>query len=132
MAFWFGWLAVAALALAAALPLGFRAQNKRRPAPDSPTIRLHVVAGIATAAIAFLHTLLILPELGSPEAIGSEGALAAGGLAAFIVLAHVGIGLQLRDIRLRDRMRKRRMHVATALAIVVSVSAHVILLRTPH
>jgi hypothetical protein len=132
MASWFGWLAVAALLWAAALPLGFRVRNKRRAAPDSPTVRAHVIAGSATAAIAFLHTFMILPELGSSEAIGSDGALAAGGLAAFVVLAHVGIGLQLRDVRLRDRIRKRRMHVITALTILVSVSAHVALLRAPH
>ena len=64
--------------------------------------------------------------------LGSERATAGGnlailpGCAAFlIVIAHVGLGLQLRDVRLRDRARKRRGHLTTAIAIVIAGGVHV-------
>ena len=59
-------------------------------------------------------------------------ALAPGTAAFFLLFAHVGIGLRLRDPRLRDRVRIRRWHVILALAIATTVAAHVIaLLRLP-
>jgi hypothetical protein len=130
MAFWFGWITVFLIALSAAIPLGFRMRNKRRAAPDSRPIRLHVLLGTTTTVIAFVHTLSALPDLGSSAAIGGGFmAMMAAGCAFALIIAHAGIGLQLRDIRLRDRARQRRRHVATALAIATTVTAHVWLLR---
>jgi hypothetical protein len=123
-------LGVLSIVASAVLPLGFRALNKRRAAPESAPIRLHVALGTATTLIAFLHTLAALPELGSPAAVGGGSwALIPAGLAFALVIAHAGIGLQLRDPKLRQRVRKRAAHVATALAIAATVIAHVWLLR---
>ncbi|MCX7177391.1 MAG: cyclic nucleotide-binding domain-containing protein, partial [Proteobacteria bacterium] len=58
-------------------------------APGSPPIRTHVYVGLATAAFAFLHTIAMITELGSPAAT-------AGGMLA---VSHAG----------RDR-RARRDH----------------------
>ncbi len=130
IAFLLGWICVAAIAASATVPLGFRIVEKRRAAPDSQPIRLHVALGTATVILAFTHTLAALTNLGSSEAIGGGFvALMAGGVAFLIIMAHVGIGLQLRDVRLRDRVRKRRMHVATAFTIVLVTALHVWLLR---
>jgi hypothetical protein len=130
MAFWLGWLAVLSIGVSALLPLGFRVLRKKRAAPDTPTIRLHVALGTATTVLAFLHTLTALPDLGSPAAVGGGSwALAPAGVAFCAVIAHAGIGLQLREPKLRERARKRRAHAITALAIVLTVSAHVWLLR---
>jgi hypothetical protein len=130
IAFLLGWICVAAIAASATVPLGFRIVEKRRAAPDSPPIRLHVALGTATVILAFVHTLAALTNLGSSEAIGGGFvALMAGGVAFLIIMAHVGIGLQLRDVRLRDRVRKRRMHVVTASTIVLVTALHVWLLR---
>ena len=104
---------------------------KKRAAPDSAPIRLHVVLGTTTTLMAFAHTLAALFDLGSSAAIGGGFiALMTGGVAFTIIIAHAGIGLQLRDVRLRDRAVKRRKHVTTAIAISVIVAAHVVLLRT--
>lgn len=85
-----------------------------------------MVFGLATAFLAFLHTIVALPALGSPGAVGGGLLpLASAGCAFFLLVAHAGIGLQLRDVRLRDRARKRRTHAATAVAIVVAVTTHV-------
>src|SRR5258708_31252195 len=130
IAFLLGWICVAAIAASATVPLGFRIVEKRRAAPDSQPIRLHVALGTATVILAFTHTLAALTNLGSSEAIGGGFvALMAGGVAFLIIMAHVGIGLQLRDVRLRDRVRKRRMDVATASTIVLVTALHVWLLR---
>jgi predicted membrane-bound spermidine synthase len=127
MAVWSGWTAVISILVAASLPLAYRVLLQRRAAPPSPTIQTHVVFGLGAALIAFLHTVISLPALGSPGAVGAGLLpLASAGCAFFLLIAHAGIGLQLRDVRLRDRVRKRRTHQATALAIVVAVSAHVI------
>ena len=130
LAFWLGWITALAIAVSAGVPLGFRAFEKRRAAPDSPPIRLHVALGTATALMAFVHTLAALADLGSSAAIGGGFfALMAGGVAFLIVIAHVGIGLQLRDVRLKDRAKKRRMHLATASSIAIMAALHVWLLR---
>jgi hypothetical protein len=133
VAIWFGWIAAALIALSATVPLGYRMAERRRAAPGSPTISVHVLLGFATVCIAFAHTLLVLPELGSSEAV--EGGLLAflpGVAAFFLLIAHGGLGLQLRDVRLRDRAKKRRAHVTTAIAIAVAVAAHVIpMVRAP-
>src|SRR4051812_3694837 len=126
MAIGFGWLAVALILLSASLPLGFRLRAKKRASPDSKPIRTHVWLGISTSVVAFAHSVFVLPGLGSPAAVeGGVGALLPGVAAFFILMAHSGVGLQLRDVRLRDRPRKRRLHIATAIAIVVTVAAHV-------
>jgi len=125
-----GWLATTAIVLAALVPVVQRLRSGKRGAPGSPPIRLHVAAGLATAALAFAHTLTIISALGSPAAIGGGvAALMAGGVAFFLLVAHAGLGLQLRDPRLRDRARKRRMHTGTAVLISLAVSLHVFLLE---
>jgi hypothetical protein len=131
MTFWLGWLAVLAIALSATIPVGVRLRTGRRAAPDSGPIRFHVVLGTTTTLVAFGHTLAALSNLGSSAAIGGGNiALMTGGLAFMLIIAHAGIGLQLRDVRLKDRIRQRRRHVVTALAIVAIVTAHIVLLRT--
>jgi hypothetical protein len=130
MAFWLGWIAVAAIVISASIPIGIRLRMHRRAAPDSTPIRLHVVLGTATTLLAFGHTLAALSNLGSSAAIGGDFiALMSGAVAFMMIIAHAGIGLQLRDVRLKDRARQRRRHVATALTIAVIVAAHVVLLR---
>ncbi len=129
LATWSGWLGVALLAAAATMPLGHRALVGRRAALGSRTVRTHVVLGFAAAAIALAHAFAILPALGSPEAIrGGMTALAPGTVAFFLLFAHIGVGLRLRDPRLRERPRVRRWHVALASGIVVTVAAHVVAL----
>ena len=58
---WTGWAAAAVIALAALLPLFTRLSLKRRAAPDSKPTRVHVIAGIAAAGFALVHTLAALP-----------------------------------------------------------------------
>jgi cytochrome b561 len=121
-----GWIALACIALAGCVPLGARLREGRRAAPGSPPIKLHVALGFGTSAAAFLHTLLVLPALGSPAAVaGGMLALAPAGAAFFLLMAHTGIGLKLRDERLRDREKKRRAHATTAISIVCAVGLHV-------
>ncbi len=130
MAFYSGWLATVAIVLAAAVPIVQRLRAGKRAAPGSPTIRLHVVLGLTTAAFAFAHTLAALPALGSPAAIGGGvAALLPAGAAFFLLVAHAGLGLQLREVRLKDRVRKRRMHTTTAVLISVAVAVHAVLLE---
>ncbi|MEO7111251.1 MAG: hypothetical protein ABI183_12505 [Polyangiaceae bacterium] len=124
-----GWIAYALIASAATVPLGFRLMNKRRAAPDSKPIGAHATIGICAAAAAGLHTLAILPSLGSPAAVGGGMiAILPGTLAFFLLFAHVGVGMQLRDTKLRDRPKKRRLHLFLASAIGITATAHVILL----
>jgi uncharacterized membrane protein len=130
MAFWSGWLAVVALVVAALLPLGHRLRLHRRAAPASPTIRRHVLLGFATSALAFGHTLAVIPALGSPAAAGGGMvALLPAGAAFFLLVAHAGLGLQLRNERLKDRLKKRRAHAVTAILIATAVVIHVIALE---
>jgi len=130
MTIWSGWAILLAVAIAALLPLVRRAVDGTRPPLGSRTLTLHVVVGLTTSALAFLHTLLALPALGSSEAIGAgTGGLLAGALAFCVIVAHAGIGLQLRQPKLRKREGKRRTHVVTAIAIAVTAAAHVIALR---
>jgi hypothetical protein len=130
MAFWSGWLATIAIIVAALVPIGQRVRAGRRGAPGSAPIRLHVAVGLTTAALAFAHTMTILPALGSPAAIGGGvEALLPAGAAFFFLIAHAGLGLQLRDPRLKDRARKRRKHTVTAILIALAVAAHIVLLE---
>lgn len=124
-----GWAAVVLIVCAALFPVLYRLRSRKRAAPDSNFTKLHVALGTAAFAIAFLHTLAIVPDLGSPAAVGGGMiAFIPGGIAFFLLISHAGIGLQLRNVRLRDRVRKRRMHVVTATAIGVFVALHVMLL----
>jgi hypothetical protein len=130
MAFWSGWLATIAIVLAVLVPIGQRIRAGKRGAPGSAPIRLHVFVGLTTAALAFAHTLMVIPELGSPAAIAAGVlALASAGAAFFLLVAHAGLGLQLRDPKLKDRARKRRMHTTTAVLIAVTVGAHIVALE---
>jgi hypothetical protein len=130
MALLSGWLATLAIAFAVLVPIVQRVRTGKRAAPGSMPIRLHVTVGLATAALAFAHTLLALPALGSPKAIaGGVLALLPAGGAFFLLVAHAGLGLSLRDPKLRDRARKRRMHTTTAILIMGTVLAHVLMLE---
>jgi hypothetical protein len=123
-------LALALLPVAALIPVMARRHGKRA-APGSRPIQSHVIVGFVIAAIAFAHTLLAVLELGSPEAIGGGVAgLALGALAFMALLAHTGLGLQLRQPKLRRRGDKRRQHITTATVILLAAIAHaVVLLR---
>jgi hypothetical protein len=124
-----GWIAVALIFVTASFPLVQWLRFKRRAAPDSRPTRLHASLGMATAAVAFGHTLTAVPVLGSSRALGGGmTALVAGGLAFFVIVAHVGVGLQLRNTKLRGRKDKRRTHQITAVLIAATVGAHVVAL----
>jgi hypothetical protein len=124
-----GWIAAVLIVLAALVPLVARVRAGKRPPPTAPPIQIHVVAGLATSLAAFLHTGLVLPELGSPAAVaGGSPALFAGAVAFLVLVAHGGLGLRLRDVRLRDRSSRRRRHVITAVLLALTVAAHAWLL----
>jgi hypothetical protein len=90
-----------------------------------------VVIGMTVAAAAFFHTLAAVLALGSPSAIGAgDLALLSGAIAFVVLLAHTGLGLQLRKPKLRRRAEIRRQHWTTATLIVLAVGAHVALLLT--
>jgi len=130
MAWWSGWAAALMIVIAAAVPLGTRLRLGRRAAPTSPPIRTHVLLGLVTSGLAFLHTILVIPALGSPAAIGSGPvAIASAGLAFFLLVAHAGLGLQLRDEKLKTRAKTRRSHAMTAVAIAVAVGIHIVTLE---
>lgn len=130
MAFWSGWLAVLALLTAGLVPLGYRMRQSKRAAPTSPTIKRHVLLGLATSALAFGHTMAVIPALGSPAATGGGMlALFPAGAAFFLLVAHAGLGLQLRNEKLRDRVKKRRAHTVTAVLISLAVAVHIIALE---
>jgi hypothetical protein len=133
MASWSGWLATTAMAIAAAIPLGVRLRIGKRAAPTSAAIRTHVIIGFVTSAFAFIHTLLVLPALGSPAATGGGmAAIAPAGFAFVLLVAHAGLGLQLRDEKLRTRAKTRRSHAMTAVAIAVAVAIHIVVLEQSH
>lgn len=122
-----GWLGAALIVFAALVPLGYRVLRRRRAAPTSRTIQGHVVLGLLATAVALLHTFAVIPALGSPAAIrGGMIALAPATAAFFLLFAHVGIGLRLRNPRLRARATVRRWHVVLAGAITATVAAHVV------
>lgn len=130
MAWWTGWLATLAIAVAAVIPLVARLRLGKRAAPASPSIRGHVVVGLVVSAVSFAHTLVVLPELGSPAATGGGMlAIAPAGLAFVLLMAHAGLGLQLRDEKLKRRAKTRRSHATTAVAIAVAVGVHIVLLE---
>lgn len=125
-----GWLAAALIVLAALVPLLYRARMSKRAAPESPAIRTHVMLGLTTSLATFLHTGLVLPELGSEAAVGGGSvAFLIGALAFLVMVAHGGLGLGLRNPKLRDRAQRRRRHATTALMLAILVVAHVVVLR---
>jgi hypothetical protein len=124
-----GWLAAILVVAAALVPLGHRALLGRRAAPLSGPMGGHLALGIGAAVAALLHTFAALPALGSPASIrGGMAALAPAAVAFFLLFAHVGVGLKLRNKALRDRVQVRRRHVALAVAIAITVGAHVVVL----
>lgn len=133
LAAWTGWLAAISIVLSALVPLIHRLRAGKRGAPASPAVRLHVTFGFVTSCVAFGHTLTIVPALGSEAATaGGMPALLPGGVAFFLLVAHAGIGLQLRNEKLRDRAKKRRAHMITATSIVLMVTVHAVALLRAH
>jgi cytochrome b561 len=129
MAAWTGWMAFAMVLFAACFPIGHRLARGRRAAPESTFMRTHAAIGLGVTAVAFGHTLTSVAMLGEARAIGGGMlALAPGAVAFLILLAHTGVGLQLRRPQLRDRARKRRVHATTAILIVTAVVTHVVVL----
>ena len=91
---------------------------------------MHVYVGMALAALAFLHTIVVIPELGTPQATaGGMLALVPGGAAFFLLVAHAGLGLQLRNPKLRERAQVRRTHTMTATLIILAVTVHAVALE---
>lgn len=130
MAWWSGWLATIAIVIAATIPLAARLRLGKRAAPSSSAIRTHVILGFVTSAFAFIHTLLVVPALGSPAATGGGmTAIAPAGLAFVLLVAHAGLGLQLRNEKLKTRAKTRRSHTTTAIAIAIAVTIHVVVLQ---
>jgi hypothetical protein len=131
LASWSGWLGAALIVAAAFVPLGHRILAHRRTAPTSRTATGHVVLGFAATATALLHTFAALGALGSPAAIrGGMTALVPATAAFFLLFAHVGVGLRLRNPRLRARVKIRRWHVILGMTIAAAVAAHIIALRS--
>jgi hypothetical protein len=131
LASWSGWLGAALIVAAAFVPLGHRVFAHRRIAPTSRTATGHVVLGFAATAMALLHTFAALGALGSPAAIrGGMTALVPATAAFFLLFAHVGVGLRLRNPGLRARIKIRRWHVILALTIATTVAMHVTALQS--
>lgn len=130
MALWIGWIAAGCILLAGLVPLVYRLRAGKRAVPGSTPISAHVVIGLGVALIALVHTLAVLGALGSEGAIDAGAiALAPGAAGFFLLFAHVGVGLRLREPKLRDRPSKRRTHVITASLIVIATLVHVLALR---
>lgn len=132
VATWTGWLAVALLGTAGALPLLYRARAGARPPVGSRTVGLHSALGGAAALMVFVHTLTAFSALGASGAVGGGDVALASGAAGFLVIVlHVGFGLELRRPKLKARAKKRRLHVATAILLSLAVITHVfVLLRS--
>jgi hypothetical protein len=124
-----GWMAAVLVVLAAVVPLSVRMQTGKRAAPQSPPIRAHVLLGLAVSLTAFVHTGLVLPELGSPASVGGGSIAFFAGAVAFVVLvAHGGLGLRLRDPKLKDRPARRKRHATTGVLLGLAIVAHAVLL----
>lgn len=139
-----GWLAVGLLLGAGLLPVAHRIVRRRRAAVQGGLVRWHVVLGFGTAFVAYLHALYGVLALGAPAAVAAgNGAILAGAVAVLVVIAHVGIGLQLRQPPaalhrdgpagkiLRRRLAEKRTalrarHRLTATVIVAAALVHVL------
>jgi hypothetical protein len=125
-----GWVAVAICLCAVAMPLGFRLKNARRAELADRSVQRHVALGMTALVVGAAHPLSALFQLGSPEAIGGGVlGLALGGLAFVVLISHSGVGLKLRDPKLRGRPRSRRMHVVTASLLCLSALGHALACR---
>lgn len=130
MAKWTGWLAIAAIVLAAAVPTLHRVFAGRRASPLSGTLRVHASLGVLTALLAFAHVFCALPALGDPSIVGAGSfAVLPALVAAFLLVAHVGVGLRLLSPKLRERVRLRRTHAIVAITIFASALAHALALQ---
>jgi hypothetical protein len=124
-----GWVTLAFIFVAGLVPLGYRLLEGRRAGPHSRPISLHVMVGVVVAATAFAHAMVAVTSLGTPQAIGGGNlGLALGGVAVFVLMAHIGIGLRLRDPKLRRRKELRGRHRLTALTIVAFAIAHTVII----
>lgn len=122
-----GWIAIAAMASAALVPLFVRIKNGRRADLASKPVSTHIAIGMSAAALGFLHPLTALFALGSPGAIGGGVlALGLGAIAFVILLSHSGLGLKLRNPRLKQRPKSRRAHLTTAILLMSVALAHAI------
>lgn len=93
-------------------------------------MNLHMALGLAVSGLAFLHVIAAIPSLGESSVIeGGMTALLPGVFGFFVIVAHTGVGLQLRKPKLRERMSKRLVHRITALLVVLAIVVHVIMLR---
>ena len=125
-----GWAVVTFILLAGAIPIGHRLFRGRRAGHASRPIDVHLALGLGVSALAFFHVIASIPELGEPAVVeGGMAALAPGVLAFFVLVAHTGVGLQLRQNKLRERSSRRRLHQLTAASIVAFVALHVVMLR---
>jgi hypothetical protein len=125
-----GWVAVAICFFAVAMPIGFRLRHGRRAELADPSVRRHVALGMTALALGAAHPLTALFQLGSPEAIGGGVlGLALGGLAFVVLISHSGLGLKLRDPKLRGRPASRRRHVVTASLLCLSALGHALACR---
>jgi len=111
------------------IPSAHRVFARRRAVVTSRATRTHVVLGFSAAAMAIVHTIAAIPELGSSAVIRAGMiALVPACIAFFLLFAHVGVGLRLRHPALRKRPKVRRLHVVLALSIVTTVTVHVVAL----
>lgn len=125
-----GWFAAICVLSAGLLPLGHRLARRKRAALVSTLVRAHVMLGVVVSALAFVHVIAAIPALGEASVVDAGmTALAPAVIAFFGLVAHTGVGLQLRRPELRERPAKRRVHQITATVIVLAVAAHVLALR---
>jgi hypothetical protein len=104
-----GWLAVAAIVLAALVPLLHRLRLGRRADLRSRSVSSHVALGLAAFGASFVHPLTSVLALGSAGAMsGGDLGLALGGLAFVVLVAHTGLGLRLRDAEAQGARRRAR------------------------
>ena len=75
-----GWVAAALIVIAALVPLGLRARDKKRAAPSSPPMRTHVAIGLGVTGVALFLAAQVArwrAEPGTaPGRAGSKGAAA--------------------------------------------------------
>lgn len=129
MSRWSGYVVVLCILCAAAIPLA-QLVRTRRLAPTAPAMNAHAALGLGVSALAFFHVVAAIPALGESSVVeGGMTALLPGVLGFFVLVAHTGVGLQLRQPKLRERPSKRVVHRITATLVVLAVAAHVVLLR---
>jgi hypothetical protein len=126
---WTGWIACAAIAVAAAIPTLHRVALGRRASPLSHALRWHAGAGMLAVLFAFVHVGFAMGDLGDPAVVRAGNiAIFPALLATFLLVAHVGVGIRLLSPRLRERVRFRRTHALLATTIVVAALVHVVAL----